>query len=426
MRSAESSARSAWLDRWRHLGVFFVANVFFGAGLFFHAFLYNFYLDALGLSESTMGAAAAALTAGGLVMLLPAGLLVDVRGSRFTYYLATGLAVTGLVAGALAQTAIAVYTAAFVAGAGTSAWRVAVGPIIMQLTDVDTRSRAFSWNVGLLVGSGGAWMALAGAAPQWLTAVAPLGALGSLRVALLLGAGGTALSAILFSLLRHGPGHLAAPVEGDARPATARHPARPGAPGVPRGLALLVLLFALWMIAPALVTPFFNIYFQRTHGLALGSIGLIFAMTHLVTAAVIFGSGELASRLGPSRTLALWVVLFGPMLWGLATGPVLSIAVALYLMQGMVSPATNPLIDQILLERAPDGRLGAVSSWRNAATEVSGIVGASVGGVVLEVSSFAVLFVAAGLAGVLAAVVLLLALMRPAKAPTLGGVTTET
>src|SRR2546422_8303140 len=47
----------------------------------FHAFLYNFYLDALHLSSEVMGYAAAALAGGGLVTLLPAGAL-DRKSTR--------------------------------------------------------------------------------------------------------------------------------------------------------------------------------------------------------------------------------------------------------------------------------------------------------------------------------------------------------
>ena len=67
-------------DPQRTLGLLFGGNVLFAAGLFFHAFLYNFYLDAIGHSEAVMGYAAASLTAGGLAALLPAGKLVDKLG----------------------------------------------------------------------------------------------------------------------------------------------------------------------------------------------------------------------------------------------------------------------------------------------------------------------------------------------------------
>jgi predicted MFS family arabinose efflux permease len=70
--------------------------------------------------------------------------------------------------------------------------------------------------------------------------------------------------------------------------------------------------------------------------------------------------------------------------------------VPLFLLQGFVAPATNPLIDQVLLDRAPASRHGAVSSLRNAATEVSGLVGASVGGRLLAAVGFGGLFTVAG------------------------------
>jgi MFS family permease len=387
----------------RALVPFFAANVLFGAGLFFHAFLYNFYLERLGHGGAVMGAAAAALTAGGLASLLPAGILVDRWGTRGTYLTAAAVASLGLAAGAVAQRPIAIYMAAFVAGAGTATWRVAGGPIIMQLATPAFRSRGFSWNVGLLVAAGAGWMALAGALPRWVEAVFEAGPLAGLRAALLAGAVGTMVAGILFAVGVRAP----------SLPPDAVTPSRPSLlPRIPRGLALLVILVAWWMLAPALVLPFFNIYFSREHALDIGRIGLIFAATHVATALIVFGTGEAASRGSPRVTLACWMFLFAPVLWGLAAAETVGLAIVLYLVQGFVSPATNPLIDQILLERAPTGRRGAVSSWRNAATEVSGILGASAGGLILEAGSFGPLFWIAGALGLAAAVALTGALKR--------------
>lgn len=390
----------------RALPAVFAANVLFGSGLFFHAFLYNFYLEHLGLSEVVMGGAAASLTAGGLIALLPAGLAVDRWGGRPTFLAGTAAATAGLLAGALVERPLPIYLAAICAGGGTVAWRVATGPILMQLTTPAIRSRAFSWNVGLLVGSGAAWMALAGTSTDWLEAFANWGRLGALRGALAAGALGTAAAALVFAVGVRLPGPLASETSAPGvRPAFRTH-------RVPPVLAILVLLVAIWMMAPALVTPFFNIYFSREHGLEISRIGLIFAATHAITAGVVFGSGEVASRLGPRVALVAWMVVFTPALWGLAAAGGVAVAVTLYLIQGFVSPATNPLIDQILLERAPADRQGAVSSWRNAATELSGIVGASGGGLLLRAGSFGVLFATAGAIGIVAAAVLALAIRR--------------
>jgi predicted MFS family arabinose efflux permease len=165
---------------------------------------------------------------------------------------------------------------------------------------------------------------------------------------------------------------------------------------IPRFLILAVAAVAVWMVGSGLVIPFFNIWFQRAHGLAIARIGAIFAGAQAVTALVVFASGEAASRIGPGRVLLAWTLLMPPVLWLLVPAEGLALAIALFAVQGFVAPATNPLIDQLLLERAPRGRQGAVSSWRNAATELSGLAGAAGGGFMLERASFALLFSVAG------------------------------
>src|SRR5207249_4297737 len=123
-----------------------------------------FYIEALHQSVEVMGHAAAALTGGSLVMLLPAGLLADRAGPRAAVVTAAATLTIGLVLGAVVATPLAIYASAALAGAGSGIWRVAVGPILMGWTEPRTRARAFAWNVGLLVGWGGVGTALAGAA----------------------------------------------------------------------------------------------------------------------------------------------------------------------------------------------------------------------------------------------------------------------
>src|SRR2546427_10162221 len=143
-------------------------NLLFDTGLIFRAFLYTFYLEGLHLPTEVMGHAAAALTAGGLVMLLPAGVLTDRTGPRTAVTIAAAVLAVGLALGAVATTPLAVYAAAAIAGAGSGIWRVATPPILMGLTEPSTRARAFAWNVGLLVGWGGLGTAIAGLTPGWL------------------------------------------------------------------------------------------------------------------------------------------------------------------------------------------------------------------------------------------------------------------
>src|SRR5688572_20768555 len=97
------------------LAMALAANVLFGAGLFAHGFLYNFYLGDLGFGAKIMGTAAAALTAGGVAALIPAGILIDKWGIRFAYVTAAIVASAGLLLGAVAQTGYFIVGSAMVA-----------------------------------------------------------------------------------------------------------------------------------------------------------------------------------------------------------------------------------------------------------------------------------------------------------------------
>ncbi len=386
-------------------------NVLFGAGLFFHAFLYNFYLDALGHSEAVMGYAAAALTGGGLVMLLPAGRLVDRFRARAAMVAAAVVTAIGLALGAWVATPVPIYAAAALAGAGGGLWRVAVGPALMQLTDGRTRARAFAWNVGLILLSGAGGIAIAGAVPSWFQAALGVSQLGGVRLALLAGAVATAASLAAFVFLR------LPTVEDAASPVKAGHAwgEEEAAGRVAVRFLPFVGVVAVWMLGAALLGPFLNIYFARRFALSVGGVGVVFAGAHLLWTLAVLGSGELASRWGARTVLPIMALLFAPAAWGLGLAPSVSLAALCYLLQGAIGPVTNPLIDQVLLGAVPPRHQGVVSGWRNVAADVSGIVGASVGGVLVSARGFGLLFGAAGAVGLLGGVALLGWLRRPVR-----------
>ncbi|MDQ3809778.1 MAG: MFS transporter, partial [Chloroflexota bacterium] len=359
-----------------------------------------------------MGYATAATTAGGLLALLPAGLLVDRTGARSAFLIGAAVTICGLTLSSVAAHPLLIYGVGVLIGAGTSVWRVAMAPLLMSLTGSQDRERAFSWNVALLVGSGALWTALAGRIPMWAGTTFGTQGADAYRIALLVGAIGTAASVAVFWGITL-PARIAPATGSHSPPTPSPSPAAPsGAHGSGRRLWLQILVVALFMTGPALVIPFSNIFFQRQHGLAVDRIGLILALSQLVTAAAVFGSGELAARLGPLRTLAGWSLVFGPTLWALAYADAIRPAIGLFMLQGMVAPSTYPLVDQILLENAPVRRYGTISGWRNAATEASGMAGASVGGVLLKATSFPVLFMWAGTFGLVAAVALIVSLRK--------------
>jgi MFS family permease len=166
------------------------------------------------------------------------------------------------------------------------------------------------------------------------------------------------------------------------------------------------------MLGPALAAPFLNLFFNRRLAMPVAQIGVLFAAANLVWGVIVLMSGDVAMRVGRARLLLVAMAFFAPAMWGLSAASSLGLAVGLYLLQGAVSPIANPLIDQLLLERVPAGRHGLVSSWRNAAADLSAMTGASLGGKLLGDAGFAPLLLAAGLVGLAGAAGLGLMLRR--------------
>jgi MFS family permease len=377
--------------------MFIAGNVLFATGLILHAFLYNFYLDALGLSPEAMGYAASALTVGSLGALIPAGLLADRRGPKTALLVGVVVLVAGLALGAVVTTPLAACGAAVVAGMGSAFWRVAVAPLLMRLTGPARRAQAFAWNVGALAAWGGVGIGITGGASAWLEARGGLGRLLALRVMLMMGALASAASWLVYSPL---------PVEIDAA-ATATGGVVGADTALPREILARIGLLAVWMVGTALVSQFFNIFFAHVYHLPIQRIGVIFAAGSWCWAAIVLASGRFASRMGVRRLLFVAAFAVVPAVWGLALGGSVAFAVALYLLQGAIAPLAAPLIDQWLLEQTPPERQGAVSSWRQVAADLSAITGAGLGGRILATGSFDSLFATAGAVSLAGAVGLL-------------------
>ena len=392
----------------RSLAPLLAANALFACGLFVHAFLFNFYLKALGATTTVMGHQAAALTVGGMIALLPTGAVVDRAGARLALTFAAIFTAVALAAGAVVTSTPLIYAAAIGAGAGTSCWRVATAPLLIRATSPHLRARALSWNVALLVATGGIWTAAAGALPAWLERGYGVAPIESIRISLLLGAAVTLASGFLFWRVTGGFTSVPAVDSSDPTRTTSGFSLR----GIPVWVLVIIPLVALWMTGYGMVLPFVNIFFTDVWKLPVERVGVIMASGQWVAALGVAVSGEIAHRIGPARMLAAWLLIPAPLLWLLAGSQSLGLSVPLYLVLTIVAPAVFPLVDQVVLERVSESRHGVVSGFRNLATEASGAAGASVGGGVLRLGSFSLLLTVAGGLSMAAAIGLLASLFR--------------
>jgi MFS family permease len=373
----------------RRLILFFIANICFATGPGFHAFLYNFYLEGLNLSPGVMGRAAASWSLGGLAALIPAGRGVDRWGPRPVLGIAALCGCLGLTWGAFATEPATIYLASVLGGGAGVTWRVAQAPILMDLSTQSNRSRLFTLDVAVLVATGAAATALAGALVGRIQPAFHLSRGSTLTLVMVAGALLTGVSAFIYASLdlggrRQAQGSFAGPAV------------------IPGMIVLLIALSGLWLAGITLAAPFFNVYFSRRFGLPIQQVGWIFSASTITTAILLTGAGEIATRFGARRAFVLWLALFAPAMWGLSIASSVGVAAACYLIQGLVSPAANPLLDQLLFENVPAERRGVVSSWRQAMASVGQVIAQSLGGSILAAGSFAILFRTAGAIGLVA------------------------
>jgi len=328
-----------------------------------------------------MGYQVAAMTLGGLAALFPAGLIIDRFGTRVALLGGVVTTTVGLTMAALVRDRAAIQAAAVIIGIGGAACRVSWGPAIMRLTTPENRTRAFTWNVAILIGSSAVWTVLAGAIPDWTARVSTMSGLSGTQLVLLGGAAISGLALVCYWPL-------------DLPPATQATASR--AVALPREVRAIVPVVAFWMLAPAIVNPFFNVFFVDRFAMPVRWVGVLFASAHVGTVVVLIVAAEAARRWGPQRALTWWTVALAPSLALLAAAKTLAVGIGLYFIQGLVGPATNPLIDQLVLERVDEARHGVVAAWRNAAAEASGALGATLGGHLLDATSFAALLLVAG------------------------------
>jgi MFS family permease len=274
-RSANGLGKQYW--------VFFAASSFYDIGMFIFFFLYNLFLLDYGYTEKFLGQVMSANALGGIAGAIAGGILAQRFGLRRTMLACLGLLVLFSAALALLVSAIPQLCFAFLASAASTAWAVCSAPAIAQQTTEQNRSLGFSVNASAGIGLGVVASLAGGTLPRWLARVAPTATSGQLKQGALLVA--CAIVALAFwptFRLRF-----------TAVPAVEKK-LYPRNPFVFRFLAAT----AVWTLAAAAFSPFFNAYCAQHLRMPLGQIGVVFGASQLSTMLAILAVPFLFRKVG--------------------------------------------------------------------------------------------------------------------------------
>jgi MFS family permease len=267
---------------------FFAAACLHDFGLFIFFLLYNLYLLRLGFAENVLGYVSGAMTAGSLMASIPMALAMQRFGIRNTLFGAFLVLAADSGLRASATTAPLLIALAFAGGLVSSAWAVAISPVIAQLTTERNRALGFSliFSRGIAVGIVAGFVG--GRLPQWLErwglASSPLV---SYRHALWAGSAMVLLSLWPLSGLRLGP----------APPQDRR--LRPPSHALLRFLAAIMV----WHLGTAMFNPFFSAYLVRQQ-FSAARIGSLVSVSQIAQVGAILLAPLVFRRFGRLRGIA--------------------------------------------------------------------------------------------------------------------------
>ena len=343
---------SHWLDRVPRgdFWFYFTAAVFFNFGFSVFFFLFNVYLLGFGLTERSLGLIGSCLAAGGLIGTIPAGILAERIGLRWTLTGAILFAAIFSVLRVSIVTTPAQLVLAVCSGAMMCSWGVCLSPTVAGLTTEQQRPFAFSLMFASGIGVAGLGGIAAGHLPDWFRThlqQTPLTLVQAERTTLILACCIATLALAPLSRLKLRP------------TAQRKRLIRISNPFLIRFL----IAIAVWSLVTGAFPPFANVYFVHHLGFSLQAMGSAFSFSQLVQFAAVLVAPLLFRRFGIASGVMLTQLTTAAMLLSLALVHLPLHATWLYWGYMAAQCMNEPGIYSLLMDKVSGEERSAASSY---------------------------------------------------------------
>ena len=133
-------------------------------------------------------------------------------------------------------------------------------------------------------------------------------------------------------------------------------------------------------LGAGLFVSFFNVFYRRAFLLDEATIGIIFAISTLVTIAAMFASPAIVDRIGILGTIIWFQVFSLPFLAILAWSPVLSITILAQMCRSFFIYTAFPVMDVFYMEHLEKDERATAMGVINAGDSLSRAIGLNIGG----------------------------------------------
>ncbi|MFZ5810359.1 MAG: MFS transporter [Chloroflexota bacterium] len=377
--------RSAWL--------LLIATVM--DGLIFSAWslFFNFYILQRGFDRQFLGLANAMPSVGALLLGIPIGVLSDRLGRKQSMMLGLMISTSGLLLQVIIPQPILILMAGFLGGLGNMLFFVSQAPLMMKISDDETRTLLFSLNYGLFTLSGAVGSLFAGQLPaifaDWMKVAADSA---SAYQAVLVSAAVISYGTLVPLILLKEPRVLG---QSKMAAVSIREILKVLVQKLTFKLSLPNLLIGL---GAAILIPYMNVFLRERYSISDQWLGALFSMSALLTGLASIIVPRLSNSLGGKiRSVVITQAVSVIFLLVLGFSPFLWLSSLAFLVRATLMNMANPLYHAFAMEQIPEERQGAVNSVMELSWQFGWSVGPYLSGIVQAQYGFTPLFLATAL-----------------------------
>ncbi len=347
---------------------YLLSEVIIGLSFSVYTLIFNLYVVSRGYPRSFLGELQALPNLIALFGAVPAGILVDYIGRRRALVLANvgqTIAMLGIV---LAPGPNWMRLSMIVFGVSASLWMVTASPFMMENSEEDERNALFSAHFGLTTLVGFFGTLVGGYLPTAFGGLMAVDVESARAYAATLGVT-VALSAVSLIpvLLIKERSRAAAPMARSALPW--RNISNPG-------LATRIFLPNLVIsVGAALLIPYMNLFFKETFQISDRTLGMLFAVSAVVTGTATLASPVLADRWGRIRALVMTQLASIPFLLTIGFSSFLPFAAMAFWVRAALMNMGSPLYQAFAMEQVEEHERATISGLMGMGWNIGWTVG---------------------------------------------------
>ncbi len=393
----------------RNARLYLLNAILGGISFSIYSLFFNLYILARGYPKDFLGLLSALPSAVALLAAVPMGALSDRIGRRRAMIWGTLGSVLGVAAVAWGGSSGVLVVAVLVIGMGSELFNVSAAPFMMENSAQRERTALFSASFGLSTLAGFVGSLIGGQLPGLMSSALSLtpDSASAYGAALLVSPALMALSLGPLLWMQEPP-----------------RPNRPVNWAVPNARLIALAIQDTWMrvraapvlawrglrhqklivkllvpnvligLGAALLIPYMNVFFRERHNVPDGTLGLVFAISSVVTGVATLAAPLLARRWGKVRAVAFTQGFSLPFLLMIGFAPWLSLAVAGFWTRAALMNMAGPLYSAFMMEQVAQSERATVNAFASITWNLGWAIGPYVSGVVQQQWGFSPLFVA--------------------------------